>query len=91
MRTEAHGLIKAMRPCLRHDARTREVARLVLSQPAPNKAAEPVQALTMQAGVDLLPDWALRMHGLPRPVFGRPLVRAGTRGLASTLRWVFRK
>lgn len=89
-RLEAHGLIKAMRPQLRHDARTREVCRLVLSQPAPSRMAEPFQMLTTQAGVDLLPDWALRMHGLPRPVLGRPLVRAGTLGVARTLRWVFR-
>jgi hypothetical protein len=50
--------------------------------------AEPVQALTVQAGLDLLPDWARRMHGLP--VVARPLVRAGTYGVARTLRWAFR-
>ena len=88
-RAEARRLIETMRPHLRFDARTREIARLVLSQPAANRMAEPVQALTMQAGVDLLPDWARRMHGLHNPVIGRPLVRAGTLGVARTLRWVF--
>ena len=90
-RMEAHELIKSVRPHLRYDHRTREVSRLVLSQPAPSPMAEPLQALTMQAGVDLLPDWAQRLHGLPTPVFGRPLVRAGTLGVARTLRWVFGK
>jgi uncharacterized protein (DUF2236 family) len=80
----------AMRPKLRFDARTREVAGLVLNQPAANRLAEPLQALTMQAAVDLLPEWARRMHGLENPALSRPLVRAGTLGVARTLRWAFR-
>jgi uncharacterized protein (DUF2236 family) len=88
-RAEARALIAAMRPHLVRDARTREVARLLLTQPAPNRLTEPLQALTMQAGVDLLPAWARRMHGLPEPVLTRPLVRAGTLGVAQTLRWAF--
>ncbi len=88
-RAEARRLIEAMRPELRTDARTREIARLVLRQRAPNPLAEPMQALTMQAGVDLLPEWARTMHGLQNPVLGRPLVRAGTLGIARTLRWAF--
>jgi uncharacterized protein (DUF2236 family) len=89
-RTEAVRLIQAMRPQLRVDARTREVARLVLTQPARRRAAEPFQALTMQAAIDLLPDWASAMHHLSAPSLTRPLVRAGTLGVAATLRWAFR-
>ena len=89
-RAAAHRLIDAMRPQMRCDARTREVARLVLGQHAPNRLAEPLQAMTLQAGVDLLPGWARRMHGLANPVLGRPLLRAGTFGIAQTLRWAFR-
>jgi uncharacterized protein (DUF2236 family) len=89
-RAEAQELIRSMRPQLRYDARTKEVARFVLRQPAPHRVAEPVQNLTMQAAVDLLPPWAIRMHGLPNPALGRPLVRAGTLGIARTLRWAFR-
>jgi uncharacterized protein (DUF2236 family) len=89
-RIEARALIEATRPQLRCDARTREVARLVLAQHAKNRVAEPFQALTLQAGVDLLPAWARRMHGLPEPLFSRTLVRAGTLGMARTLRWAFR-
>jgi uncharacterized protein (DUF2236 family) len=88
-RAEAAELFAQMRPQLRTDARTREVARLVLRQPAANPATEPLQALTMQAGIDLLPDWARRMHGLPGPGLGRPLVRAGMMGVGRTLRWAF--
>jgi len=88
-RTQARRMLDAMRPALLCDARTREVARLVLTQRAPHVMAEPVQALTMQAAVDLLPAWARRMHGLHSPSFSRPLVRAGTHTIARTLRWAF--
>ncbi len=89
-RAEARALIESMRPQLVCDTRTREVARLVLNQHAKTPMAEPFQALTMQAAVDLLPAWARRMHGLPEPLFSRSLVRAGTLGMARTLRWAFR-
>ena len=90
-RAEAMGLIRSMRPALLSDARTREVARIVLSQPAPNRVTEPLQQLALQAGVDLLPPWARRMHGLPGGVLSGPLVRAGTLGIARTLRWAFQR
>ena len=46
---QARALIAATRPALLVDARTREIARLVLNQPAAHRLAEPIQALTMQA------------------------------------------
>ena len=88
-RTAAERIIQSYRPMLKRDARTVEITRLVMSRPAPNRLTEPMQAMTMQAGVDLLPDWARRMHRLPNPALGRPLLRAGTMGVARTLRWVF--
>jgi uncharacterized protein (DUF2236 family) len=88
-RAEANALIAAMRPELIADARTREVAALVLKQPARTLSAGPVQAITFQAAVDLLPDWARAMHGLSASRLTRPLVRAGTFGIARTLRWAF--
>jgi uncharacterized protein (DUF2236 family) len=87
-RAEARAIIAAMRPKLRVDARTREVARILLTRRAETRWQEPLQQLTQQAGLDLLPDWARRMHGLPPPV-GRPLLRAGTLGVARTIRWAF--
>jgi uncharacterized protein (DUF2236 family) len=88
-RLEARDLIKTMRPHLLCDARTREVARLVLTQPAPNIVAEPLQMLAMQAAVDLLPAWARQLHGLRSRTLSRPLIRAGTLGIARTVRWAF--
>jgi uncharacterized protein (DUF2236 family) len=86
-RAEARRLIQAMRPALRCDARCREIARLILTQKASSPALEPFQAVTRAAGVELLPDWARRLHGFPP--LPRPLVRAGAHGLARTLRWAF--
>lgn len=89
-RAETNALIAAMRSELIVDARTREVARMVLEQPAPSMAVKPFQALTFGAAVDLLPDWARAMHGLSSAGLATPAVRIGTRGVASTLRWAFR-
>lgn len=89
-RTEAKALIASMRGELLSDARTREVMGFLLGQRAHKPAAEPVQAITFRAAIDLLPDWARELHALPRPVLTRPLVRAGTLGIARTLRWAFR-
>jgi len=72
------------------DNRTREVARLVLGHMPDNPLAIPLQRVTMQAAVDLLPAWARRMHGLPAsPSLARPIVSTGAFGLATTLRWAF--
>lgn len=89
-RAEADALIADMRAELLVDDRTREVARMVLDQPAPSVAVKPFQMLTFQAAVDLLPDWARRMHGLSGAGLATPAVRIGTGGIARTLRWAFR-
>ena len=88
-RAEANALIGEMRPELRADDRTREVAALVTHPRAASFAAVPVQALTIQAAIDLLPGWARQMHGYSGAGIAKPLVRAGTAGVARTLRWAF--
>jgi uncharacterized protein (DUF2236 family) len=89
-RAAAEALIEEMRGELFADARTREVARMVLTQPAPNRAVKPIRDMIFAAAVDLLPDWACEMHGLSGPGLTTPAIRAGTRGMAATMRWVFR-
>jgi uncharacterized protein (DUF2236 family) len=89
MRAGIVALIDRLRPQLRVDDRTREVARLVLDQRPPSPAARPVQQMTFQAAVDLLPDWARAMHGLHASSLSRPLVHGGTLAVARTLRWAF--
>lgn len=88
-RAEAEALLQSMRGELVSDARTREVARLVLAQPAPSLAMKPFQTMVFGAAVDLLPPWAREMHGLSNPVLARPVVRTGTAGMASAFRWAF--
>jgi len=89
-RAGARRLLDAYRPQLRTDARTREVRQLVLKAATADLLAMGLQALGNQAAIDLLPEWARRMHGLPNPLAARPLVRAGTLGVAQALRWAFR-
>jgi uncharacterized protein (DUF2236 family) len=88
-RAEAEALVKQLRPKLRADARTREVARLVLRQKASTPAAVPVQKMIMEAAVDLLPYWARALHSLPSRHLSRPVVRLSTAMVASSLRWAF--
>ena len=89
-RAEADRLVAGFRPELTVDARTCEVARMVLHQPVTKLVALPFQTFAMQAAIDLLPRWARTMHGLRAPALRRPIIRGGTLGLAKTLRWAFR-
>ena len=64
--------------------------RLLLNAPAPSPLAKPFGALMMQAGIDLLPDWASEMldqHQGPRQ---RRMIRAGVKRSAPLLRWAMR-
>lgn len=88
-RAEAEALIASFLPELKVDARTRDFARMVLSQPAPSTAMKPTQAVLMQASVDILPLWAKRMHGFPARPFLSPLIRGGAFTIAHMLRWAF--
>ena len=89
-RAGTNQALRAMQPALIADGRTRTVARLVLHQTPGNPLAIPLQRTIAQAAVDLLPDWARRIHGLrASPVFMKPVVRSGTRQMAKTLRWAF--
>jgi len=90
-RARAEALVRDFRPALDASPRTREVANLVLSQPAPAPALAPVQALLMQASVGILPRWAKQMHGLSTLPLSGPIVRTGALTLAHTLRWAFRQ
>ena len=84
---DVNAFLQDVRPQLKVDHRTREVARALLHQPAPSLALAPFQRLVMDAGVDLLPEWAADMHGLHVPMIRRPAVRAGSAGVARVLRW----
>lgn len=87
-RAAAERLIGDFQSELTADRRTREFRDLVLEAPVRSLAEAPVQSLLMNAAVDLMPGFAREMHGLKRPLLS-PLVRGGTYGLATTIRWAF--
>jgi uncharacterized protein (DUF2236 family) len=87
-RAEAEALIQSFRPKLRADARTHEVAALVMRQTVGMPAVDLAAGVIMQAGLDLLPDWARAMHSQPRAL-PTPAVRAGALSTARFLRWAF--
>ena len=89
-RASTDQALEEMRPKLAPDDRTREVARLVLGYMPDNPFAIPLQRITMQAAINLLPEWARQLHSLSAsPSFARPLITTGTLSLAKTLRWAF--
>ncbi|WP_271104055.1 oxygenase MpaB family protein [Pseudomonas tohonis] len=82
--------LEAMRPQMLCDERTLEVVRLLRDAPAPSALAKPFGNLMMQAGIELLPTWAMAMLGLRLPDWQRPLIRAGVQRTAPMLRWALR-
>lgn len=87
-RAEIDAYLLAMRPALVAGERTSEVVRIVLSAPAPSLTMRPAGMLMLNAGVDLLPDWAQSMLGLGRhAMLRRALVRPGVRLVAPVIRW----
>ena len=62
-RQEISDYLARIRPQLLCDERSREVLRLLLNAPSPSTLAKPFGALMMQAGIDLLPDWASSLLG----------------------------
>jgi uncharacterized protein (DUF2236 family) len=90
-RAEIESYLQAMRPKLRYDERTREVAKALLSQPPPSPAVATVTRLMFEAAQDLLPDWAQRMHGFYLPTTRRPIVRLGVNGMGRVLRWALQE
>lgn len=88
--TSARGIdayLAMVRPRLLADARAREAARLLIETRPASAAMAPFQALTVGAAIELMPEWARRMHGLPMPLVARPLLRAGAGTLGAVLRW----
>jgi uncharacterized protein (DUF2236 family) len=77
-----------MRPHLRADDRTHAVARALLSQSPAHPALAPFGRVLLQGGVELLPDWAVQLHGLDRPP--SIAVRVSVQGIGRVMRWALR-
>ena len=89
-RQEIADYLNRMRPQLLCDERSREVLRLLLNAPAPSRLAKPFGGLMMQAGIDLLPDWASAMLDVSQSPLQRQLIRASVRRSTPMLRWAVR-
>lgn len=86
-RAAADALLDQFRPELAADARSRRVRDLIVGAAPKNMASAPVQAMLMQAAIDLLPADARAMHGLGQSFVTRPALNLATAGLSRTLRW----
>lgn len=86
-RADAEALLDRFRPELSADARTDRVRELILGAAPKNLAAAPIQAMLMQAAIDLLPADARAMHRLSASRLSRPALNLATAGLSRTLRW----
>ena len=89
-RQQIADYLERIRPQLLCDERSHEVIRLLLNAPAPSVLAKPFGALMMQAGIDLLPDWASDHLGLHQRPLTRTLIRASVNSTAPILRWAVR-
>ncbi|OEC34337.1 Uncharacterized conserved protein, DUF2236 family [Pseudomonas cuatrocienegasensis] len=72
------------------DARSHEILRILRNAPAPSALAQPVGALLVQAGIELLPEWAQAAYGQSFSPLRRRLIRQGVNRLAPALRWAVR-
>jgi uncharacterized protein (DUF2236 family) len=87
-RAEIDAYLLAMQPELVASERTREVVKILMNAPAPSVAMRPAGTLMLNAGVDLLPDWAQTMLGFERYAsVRRALTRPGVRLVAPVIRW----
>ena len=89
-RQQVADYLERIRPQLLCDERSREVLRLLLNAPAPSRLAKPFGGLMMQAGIDLLPDWASAMLDVSQSPLQRQLIRASINRSAPMLRWAVR-
>jgi uncharacterized protein (DUF2236 family) len=87
---EIADYLAGIRPQLMCDERSREVLRLLLAAPAPSLMAKPMGSLMMQAGIELLPDWASAMLDLHQSALQRKMIRAAVKRSAPVLRWAVR-
>lgn len=89
-RRETAAYFRNVRPALRADARTRDVAGALIAVAAGEGVTGGLGQVVMNAGVELMQPWAAAMHGLETPGLRRPAVRAGASAAAGVLRWALK-
>ncbi|CBJ40928.1 conserved hypothethical protein (plasmid) [Ralstonia solanacearum CMR15] len=83
--------LDAMRAELVASDRTRTVVEVLMSWQAPRPSLQPAVRIFLEAGIQLLPPWALTMLALERPTLRAAFTTAAMRTLAPTLRWALRE
>jgi uncharacterized protein (DUF2236 family) len=88
-RAEIDCYLASMQPQLAASERTREVVKTLMNAPTPSIAMKPAGALILNAGVDLLPDWAQSMLGFNKRLapLRRAWTRPGVKMIAPLIRW----
>ncbi len=76
--------LEAVRPELQASDQAHEVMAFLSSPWGPDSLTKVVSALITQAAVEILPDWALAMHGVARP--DAKVVRPTTRAMLAAAR-----
>ena len=89
-RQQVTDYFRAMQAELRCDWRCREVLDALLDAPAPSTLTRPFGSLMLQAGIELLPDWASQLLGFHLAAPRRQLIRTAVRHSAPLLRWAVR-
>lgn len=89
-RAAVAAYLRQTRSELYADARSHEILRILRNAPAPSALAQPVSALLVQAGIELLPDWAQAAYGQSVSTLRGQLIRQGVNRLAPALRWAVR-
>jgi uncharacterized protein (DUF2236 family) len=89
-REEIAAYLEEIRPQLLCDQRSLEILQILRHAPAPSAMAVPVGRLLLNAGIDLLPDWAQHMFGQRIGPLRGTLIHAAVHSLAPTLRWAVR-
>lgn len=89
-RQQVAEYFQVMMPELCCDWRCREVMDTLLDAPAPSPLTRPFSRLMLQAGMELLPDWACQLLGIRLTAPRRQLIRGAVRHSAPVLRWAVR-
>jgi uncharacterized protein (DUF2236 family) len=85
-RRDVEAYYRSVRPALRCDSRTREVANALLA-PGPDPLTTSGLTIIAPAGLELLPPWAAALHGRAPSALARPAIRFGARNMSNVLRW----
>lgn len=86
-RAAVQTYLNAMRADLVASDRTRAVVEVLMTWQAPRPGLRPAVRLFLDAGIQLLPPWAIQMLDLKRPPLQAALASAAMRTVAPTLRW----